>query len=302
MSKKAAGFLVLAAGVGLAVMAMRSGAQKTAVSRPPYLLDNQTTIYTPVPVTSGDTFNWGNRLDDIFGVFYKEGYSPYKLQEEIDGRPYGDERVVPYALDTYKTTSGVSPSLFSEAASMIADAGSSLVSVVSLPRGIRNNNPGNIRTNGGVSQQPFEGAIPIAQNTDSNKSFMQFENPWYGIRAAARVIFNYQDKYKLATIRQFITRYAPPSDDNRTDEYIRSVCASLKIADNVFYNLSNFDNLSALVKLIIFHETSYTYKDGAMFYDACKAAVDNHACPRQWQGRWQVASLLNVLPSYANYA
>lgn len=294
MSKKAAGFLVLAAGVGLAVMAMRSQAAPRVAQKPPYLLDKNTSVYD-VPVDSGFTMNWGNRLDDIFAPFYPENNSPWKIEAEKELNNYG----VPYAQDTYKSTSGVSPSLFSDAASMIADAGSSIISVVSLPRGIRNNNPGNIRTNGGVSQQPFDGAIPIAQNTDSNKAFMQFENPWYGIRASARVILNYQKNYGLSTIRAMITRYAPPSENN-TEAYIAEICRKLGVADNVFYNVQDYTKLAALKKAMIWKENSYEYSNKALFEDACRAAIDNHPCPEAYKN-WKVASLLSVLPSYENY-
>jgi len=46
-------------------------------------------------------------------------------------------------------------------------------------RGLRNNNPGNIR----ISDTPWQGKIPKAMNTDKNKAFEQFESLEYGLRA-----------------------------------------------------------------------------------------------------------------------
>jgi hypothetical protein len=79
-------------------------------------------------------------------------------------------------------------------------------------RGLRNNNPGNIRHG-----QKWQGMAP--QQTDSE--FVQFVSPEYGIRAMARILINYQRSYGLNTLRQFIYRWAPPTE-NLTDAYVAS--------------------------------------------------------------------------------
>ncbi len=81
-------------------------------------------------------------------------------------------------------------------------------------RGIRNNNPGNIRR--GSSQ--WQGMS--AEQTD--KSFVQFDDPVYGIRALAKLLKNYQSRYGLNTIEEIISRYAPPSE-NITGAYVSMV-------------------------------------------------------------------------------
>ena len=67
------------------------------------------------------------------------------------------------------------------------------------PRGIRNNNPLNIRRNGTA----WSGLS--AQQTD--RSFCQFRNMAYGFRAAFITIHTYIFKHGLGTISQIISRW-----------------------------------------------------------------------------------------------
>ena len=85
-------------------------------------------------------------------------------------------------------------------------------------RGIRNNNPLNIRH----SADRWEGAR--AEQTD--KSFVQFESMAYGYRAAWKVLESYwkhfREKRGQFTVGAIIGRWAPPSE-NDTEAYIRTV-------------------------------------------------------------------------------
>lgn len=83
-----------------------------------------------------------------------------------------------------------------------------------LPRGLRNNNPGNIRINSDL----FQGEV----KPSSDKEFKQFETMAYGYRAIFRILKNYHNNYKLDTIRKMITRWAPPKE-NHTEKYIQFV-------------------------------------------------------------------------------
>lgn len=84
-----------------------------------------------------------------------------------------------------------------------------------LPRGLRNNNPGNIRINSDL----FQGEI----RPSKDNSFKQFETMAYGYRAVFRILSNYYRNYKLDTIRKMIGRWAPPEDNNHTEAYIKAV-------------------------------------------------------------------------------
>ncbi len=112
-----------------------------------------------------------------------------------------------------------------------------------MTRGIRNNNPGNIRH--GSSQ--WQGMS--AEQTDPN--FVQFDDPIYGIRALAKLLQNYQRIYKLYTIREIINRWAPPSE-NITGAYVDNVARLVGVAPDIQININ--EHISPMVKAIITHE------------------------------------------------
>lgn len=82
-----------------------------------------------------------------------------------------------------------------------------------ISRGLRNNNPGNIRRNSDV----FQG-----EKTSSDREFKQFKSMAYGYRAIFKILSNYYRNYKLDTIRKMIGRWAPENENN-TDAYIKAV-------------------------------------------------------------------------------
>lgn len=84
-----------------------------------------------------------------------------------------------------------------------------------IPRGIRNNNPLNIRIG-----NKWKGLK--TPNTDG--AFDQFISAQWGYRAAFIILRNYIRKYKCNTVRKIITRFAPSSENN-TAAYIKTVCA-----------------------------------------------------------------------------
>lgn len=84
-----------------------------------------------------------------------------------------------------------------------------------IPRGIRNNNPLNLRK----TTNPWLGKIVPG----SDPAFEQFTSPVFGIRAAmvnARTLIK---RNKKLTIEQLIRIWAPPSE-NDTSAYISKVC------------------------------------------------------------------------------
>lgn len=112
-----------------------------------------------------------------------------------------------------------------------------------MARGIRNNNPGNIRH--GPSQ--WQGM----SSEQSDDEYIQFDDPVYGIRAMARLLQNYQTRYSLNTIREIITRWAPPIE-NITKSYIANVSRIVGASPDQEINVH--DAMLPLVKAIITHE------------------------------------------------
>ena len=86
---------------------------------------------------------------------------------------------------------------------------------MSLPRGIRNNNPLNIRR----SKDQWKGLA----DAQTDRAFCQFKSLEYGWRAAFYLLTRtYYHKYRLYTIRTIIRRWAPPGENN-TEAYIANV-------------------------------------------------------------------------------
>jgi len=112
-------------------------------------------------------------------------------------------------------------------------------------RGIRNNNPGNLRK----SKDPWQGLAE--QQTDAD--FFVFQSPIYGIRALARTLITYQDKYGLGTVTTIISRWAPPTE-NKTDAYISEVIAKTGFTADQAVNMHSYVDLKPVVKAIILQE------------------------------------------------
>ncbi len=123
-----------------------------------------------------------------------------------------------------------------------------------IPRGIRNNNPGNIRWG-----DNWQGLKKDGKQQDP--SFCVFTNAVYGIRALAKVLKNYQRLYGLNTPRKIINRYAPPNE-NQTLAYINSVAQQLGMTPDTEVNLTETGVLTVFIKAIIRHENGIQpYKD-----------------------------------------
>lgn len=114
-------------------------------------------------------------------------------------------------------------------------------------RGIRNNNPGNIR----VSKDQWEGM------TGDDGAFVTFDSPESGVRALGKNLLSY-GRQGYDSIEKIINRWAPPNE-NDTQSYIDSVVAATGIPATQSLDLSNPDTLSSLAQAISFHETGSRY-------------------------------------------
>ena len=87
-----------------------------------------------------------------------------------------------------------------------------------MKRGLRNNNPLNIRR----SADRWQGE----RMEQTDKAFVQFTSMAYGYRAAWKVLDTYcltfKRERKVYNVRNIISRWAPPSE-NDTDAYVRAV-------------------------------------------------------------------------------
>ena len=107
------------------------------------------------------------------------------------------------------------------------------------PRGIRNNNPGNIRYDG-TQWRGLRG---------DDGAYCIFDTPEHGIRAIAKILRTYQSK-GVNTITKVIGRWAPPTE-NDTAAYIASVAGKTGIAPDAALISADWP---ALIAAIIHHE------------------------------------------------
>src|SRR4051812_9786710 len=89
--------------------------------------------------------------------------------------------------------------------------------VAPRPRGVRQNNPLNIRPG-----SPWQGL----DEPSEIGGFCNFKAPVWGFRAAFKNLMTYVDSYGISTIQGVIERWAPPTDNNDTAAYIAAVCKS----------------------------------------------------------------------------
>lgn len=89
-----------------------------------------------------------------------------------------------------------------------------------IPRGLRNNNPGNIR----ITKDKWKGLRPVQED----KEFFQFTEMKWGYRALIRTLQNYRRRHGCQTIADFIRRWAP-STENNTGGYISRICREMQV-------------------------------------------------------------------------
>lgn len=117
------------------------------------------------------------------------------------------------------------------------------------PRGIRNNNPLNIRKGSN-----WKGERP--KQTD--KAFEEFESMEYGIRAALKLIRNHISGFggkriPANTLKKLITVWAPPTE-NHTQSYIETVCKHTGLLPSQVLHVGDRKNIVAICRAMAFVE------------------------------------------------
>jgi len=109
------------------------------------------------------------------------------------------------------------------------------------PRGIRNNNGGNIRWDGVTDWQGMTGA--------DAQGFVIFSDPVYGVRAMAKILKSYNARgvFKLGDI---VSTWAP-SNENDTESYIKSVEKNTGLGAETPIIAAQYP---AVISALIYHE------------------------------------------------
>lgn len=132
-------------------------------------------------------------------------------------------------------------------------------------RGLRNNNPGNIRK----GKDKWQGLA----KEQPDKEFLTFQGPEWGIRAMARLLIRYQDQHDQKTISAIIKRWAPETENN-TKAYISAVAKQTGFAPYMPLDMHTHAHLAPLVKAIIRHENgAQPYDDATINYGLALAGV-----------------------------
>jgi hypothetical protein len=120
---------------------------------------------------------------------------------------------------------------------------------LTLPRGIRNNNPGNLRSD--VSWAFMTGG-------DSG-GFAIFDDSIHGLRALAKDLTNKINADGLTTITGIISKYAPPSENN-TAAYIQSVVDDTNLGPDQVLS-ADAPTLALLMRAIVNHENGESFSN-----------------------------------------
>lgn len=128
------------------------------------------------------------------------------------------------------------------------------------PRGIRNNNPLNIRHD----KDRWQGEVIPSRDY----SFKQFQTIEWGYRAAFKLLRNYQRRHGCETLDDFIHRWAPPVE-NDTRGYIRMVAKRSGLEDISRVDTTNGEMMCRIVS--------------AMHYVECGEEADADEVRRGWE-------------------
>lgn len=117
------------------------------------------------------------------------------------------------------------------------------------PRGIRNNNPLNIRKGNNWKGE---------RQNQTDKSFEEFVSMEYGIRAGFVLLRNYITGYSgkttpFDTVRKIVMRWAPPSE-NATQRYIDFVAKDMNVSPDTKISFKDKKTMVSLVYAMIFVE------------------------------------------------
>lgn len=119
-------------------------------------------------------------------------------------------------------------------------------------RGLRNNNPGNIR----LSKTKWQGKI---KSTDDE--FEQFKTPELGIRAMATILKTYKVDHGIKTIQDMINRWAPAEDNNDPVAYAKFVAKEVGLDPNQEIDLTGDVRLGLVKAMIRMENGAMPYSD-----------------------------------------
>ena len=163
----------------------------------------------------------GNGREALTAIFEKNGVNTAQNQGSLFYRMYkalGEGMTIDQSKMEGGYRGRVNPSFNPELNNIDLDKKGSGKMSYDTPRGIRNNNPGNIKAGKFATSQGASG-------TDGE--FAKFNSPQEGINAMYNLLENYQ-KRGLDTVSDMIGRWAP-REENDTEAYVKKVAKAMDI-------------------------------------------------------------------------
>ena len=147
---------------------------------------------------------------------------------------------------------------------------------MSTPRGVRNNNPGNIDFN---SRNDWVGQLGLEWGV-AKPRFARFDEPENGIRALGKLLINYRGKDGMPgvggkgidTVLETVNRWAP-SNENDTQAYAAAVAKRLGVKPTDPISIKDPATLRAMVLSIIIHENGSNPYKAAVIDEGVRRAL-----------------------------
>ncbi|WP_256119878.1 lytic transglycosylase domain-containing protein [Escherichia coli] len=213
----------------------------------------------------------GDRLSELRGYLYAH---PEQLKSLTSRQIYNLDNNIATSdlLDMYTRLSGQRSDRVNALTTTLSDDLAAALSAPSQaisqpgsisgeqqPRGIRNNNPGNLR------------AARNASGTDG--AFVTFNSPDDGLSALARQLRLYGSR-GVNTVEGIIGKYAPPTENN-TAAYIRSVSDMTGFSADQKLDLDNPSVLAKLIPAIIRHENGVQPYSTSLIFKSVNDAMSD---------------------------
>ena len=138
-----------------------------------------------------------------------------------------------------------------------------------LPKGLRNNNPGNLRYL--PPTRAWDG-----QTGDDGSGYGVYASPAKGTRAAGKQLLKYYAE-GLNTVRAIIATWAPTTENN-TAAYVKAVSEELNLSPVQPFNVR--ERLPDVARAIFRHECGRAALDG--YKDATGAQIYSYANISRW--------------------
>lgn len=114
-----------------------------------------------------------------------------------------------------------------------------------LPRGIRNNNPLNLRS------MTYRGDWWMGQTWRDKDGFCVFTSQYWGWRAALKNLQNYERRYHVVNLDKIIARWAPASDGNNPKAYTKKVAEYACIPETKVIRWCDWENYDLIKDVLM---------------------------------------------------